>query len=298
MKLFENLVLEGGGVKGLAYIGALKALNDTNLIKDIKRVVGTSVGSMFAVFVACKVNNEIIDKYGLSIFNKITEQHDSFFREILNFYESRALHNNTIIYDSINLLLYEIYNIHNMTFSQLYEKTNVELTIVSSCISTESVTYFNHMNYPDLEVAKCVQMSTAIPFFYTPVTFNDTLWVDGGIVDNFPINFYDDCDGNYNDLTLGLYFKSDDDMITQINTSSYLGLIEAIENTQLESNIRQSIGNVNDRNIISINVGKISPIDFKLSYESKKKLIDNGYNAVQEFLKPKSLYDRITSYFY
>ena len=48
---FKNLVFEGGGVKGIAYVGALEVLDREGILKDIKRVAGTSAGAMVAVLI-------------------------------------------------------------------------------------------------------------------------------------------------------------------------------------------------------------------------------------------------------
>ena len=45
MLQFKNLVFEGGGVKGIAYAGALQVLETQNGMPDIKRVAGTSAGA-------------------------------------------------------------------------------------------------------------------------------------------------------------------------------------------------------------------------------------------------------------
>ena len=48
---FRNLVFEGGGVKGIAYVGALEVLDKEGILKDIKRVAGTSAGALVAVLI-------------------------------------------------------------------------------------------------------------------------------------------------------------------------------------------------------------------------------------------------------
>lgn len=52
----ENLVLEGGGVKGFAYIGALEVLNESGALQNLKRVAGSSAGGIVALLLAmgCK----------------------------------------------------------------------------------------------------------------------------------------------------------------------------------------------------------------------------------------------------
>jgi NTE family protein len=49
---FRNLVFEGGGVKGIAYIGAMQVLSQRSLLKDIVRVGGTSAGAINALIFA------------------------------------------------------------------------------------------------------------------------------------------------------------------------------------------------------------------------------------------------------
>ena len=49
---FRNLVFEGGGVKGIAYVGALQVLDDEGILEDISRVGGTSAGAINALLLA------------------------------------------------------------------------------------------------------------------------------------------------------------------------------------------------------------------------------------------------------
>lgn len=46
---FKNLVLEGGGVKGIAYVGALDVLIEKGIVSSIERVGGTSAGAINAI---------------------------------------------------------------------------------------------------------------------------------------------------------------------------------------------------------------------------------------------------------
>ena len=51
---FKNLVFEGGGVKGIAYVGALEVLDREGILNDIEKVSGTSAGAMIAVMVGLR----------------------------------------------------------------------------------------------------------------------------------------------------------------------------------------------------------------------------------------------------
>ncbi len=52
MPTYRNLVFEGGGVKGIAYGGALSELESRNILSHIKRVAGTSAGAITAILLA------------------------------------------------------------------------------------------------------------------------------------------------------------------------------------------------------------------------------------------------------
>ncbi|UCE64155.1 MAG: patatin-like phospholipase family protein, partial [Nitrospirota bacterium] len=54
---FRNLVFEGGGVKGIAYVGAMKVLEEEGILPDIKRVGGTSAGAINATLFALGFTN-------------------------------------------------------------------------------------------------------------------------------------------------------------------------------------------------------------------------------------------------
>ena len=55
---FRNLVFEGGGVKGLAYVGAMRVLEERGILQGIKRVGGTSVGAINAALFSLGYSNE------------------------------------------------------------------------------------------------------------------------------------------------------------------------------------------------------------------------------------------------
>src|SRR5687768_17580418 len=66
---YKNLVFEGGGIRGLAYPGALKVLEEKGIIKNVERVAGTSAGAITALMVSLGYNSREIDSiiYALKI---------------------------------------------------------------------------------------------------------------------------------------------------------------------------------------------------------------------------------------
>ena len=64
---FKNLVFEGGGVKGIAFVGAMKVLDKEEILQNINRVGGTSAGSINAVLFAAGFSNQET----LNVLNKV-----------------------------------------------------------------------------------------------------------------------------------------------------------------------------------------------------------------------------------
>lgn len=281
---FENIVFEGGGVKGIAFKGVIKALNKLDKLKYVKRAIGTSVGSMFAFLTAIKCTDEQLDDYFNRFYTEITDINDNILDEGKNLLDGMGLHDNENIYKVMDELLNEHYGIDKMTFAQLFNKTGVELTIVGTCLSTRKVEYFNHKNHPSMEVAKAVQISTSIPLFYTITKWNGMVWADGGIVENFPIGYYDNEDGSYNHETIGFFLQYDDGKDKVYKIDNIVDLLEGIENTELDNNIRQSIEKTRNRFIVDIDTGDISSINYDLSEEQMEFLEDNGYNSTIDYL--------------
>src|SRR5688572_3554591 len=70
---YENLVFEGGGVRGIAYCGALSVLEEKEIIKNLKRVAGTSAGAVQAALVSLNYSSAeitaIISEMNIKQFN-------------------------------------------------------------------------------------------------------------------------------------------------------------------------------------------------------------------------------------
>ena len=279
---FENLVFEGGGIKGVAYVGSLKVLNKLDKMKYVKKTIGTSVGSIFALLVSMKCTDDQIDKHFWNLLNEMTKFNDNVFTEAENIISKMGLHSNENMYTAVNSVIKDICGTDNTTFEQLYELTKTELTVVATCLSTRKIEYFNHLTYPNMEVAKSIQISTSVPLFYTVTKWNNMIWADGGIVENFPIEYYD-IDGAFNEHTLGFMFEYEAEKHKLYNVNNLLELFGGIENTFLDNNIRQSIGKSKDRFIIDIDSGDVSSLDFNISQEKIDYLMNQGTKSTMDF---------------
>ena len=71
---FKNLVFEGGGVKGIAYVGAMEVFEKKQILQNIVRVGGTSAGAINAVLFAAGFSNvETLAELSKLDFNKFKD---------------------------------------------------------------------------------------------------------------------------------------------------------------------------------------------------------------------------------
>lgn len=274
MKNYEALIFEGGGVKGIAYNGALLKLEELNMLKNIKYVAGTSAGSQAALLVACGYEATEIEKLlSDAPFSKFLDSSWGFLRDMYRLIFKYGYYKGAYLEKYIDNLIYKKLAIQNITFENLYKKTGIFLRVTGTCLNTHSLEWFDHIKTPDMKVAKAIHISSCIPFMFKPVLYNNKYYVDGGCLNNLPYNAFED------KCTLAFNLKESEDS-TEIK--SFKQYTASLINTILKgANTKDVNENVD---VIDINTGSISAINFNLTDDQKNLLKDLGYKAVTQYL--------------
>uniref|UniRef100_K1QRW2 Uncharacterized protein n=1 Tax=Magallana gigas TaxID=29159 RepID=K1QRW2_MAGGI len=190
---FENLVFEGGGVKGLGYLGALKLLDEIGLRKKIKRCAGTSIGSISALVAVLGFNDEELDEISRKNLGSFLDVGK--WRIIYNVFQYLGWQNFTSFYDYIGTLVEKKLGNKDATFRDLYEKTGRELCVVVTNLTVLHEEYFHPKTTPNIPIRLAIRMSVAIPGLIQPVkcTVNGQtgLYCDGAVIMNYPISCFD-----------------------------------------------------------------------------------------------------------
>ncbi len=156
-----GIVLSGGAVRGFAHVGVLKSLNEHGIFPDI--ISGASAGSIAgSLYADGKTPDEI-----LKIFEK---------KSIYKFLE----------FIVPNKGLVKMTGMQNALKQSLSAKTFEELKIpfyaaVTDLNNAKSV-YFNCGDLPTMVIA-----SSTIPILFTPVIIDGIYYVDGGVINNLPV---------------------------------------------------------------------------------------------------------------
>ena len=183
MNTVKHLVISGGSFKGIAFLGVIECLqrNQKLKIKQLETLAGSSVGAIIACFLVVGYNVA-------EIFKLIV---DTKFQDLVDVHVSKLLTHFGL--DSGHRLVTVIKNCFiakgfdpDITFEQLYAKTQQRLVITASCLG-KGVTYFDYLSHPDLSVVVALRMSFGIPFLFTAVKYQGDYYVDGGLLDNCPM---------------------------------------------------------------------------------------------------------------
>jgi len=179
------LVFSGGAEKGIAYIGIFKFLEEHNLLKDIESIYGTSIGAVMAVLVSIGYTSRELE-YVISKTN-IKELIPTDILNIEQLLSTFGFIEPYKFHKLVRLLIEKKTGIPNITFKQHFTKYKKKIIITGSCISEYKCYYFSIDTFPDLSIFEALTISTSIPIMFKPITFENKLFVDGAVYDNYPI---------------------------------------------------------------------------------------------------------------
>jgi len=208
---YKNLVFEGGGIRGLAYPGALKVLEEKGVIKNIERVAGTSAGAITALMLGLGYNSHEIDSIIYTL--KIQKFNDgkSIFGKLRRIKKEYGIFKGDKFEKWLGEIIKNKTGNTNTTFSQLHQlhiNNNVfkDVYCTGTNISLQKLSIFSWLNTPAMQLKTAVHISSCIPVYFKPVAL-DSMWnevsikseikydlyVDGGMMNNYPINMFDTC---------------------------------------------------------------------------------------------------------
>jgi NTE family protein len=211
---FENLVFKAGGVKGIAYGGAIQALEEAGILLNIKRVSGSSAGAPTATAVALNYTaEECTETLRFTDFSSFMDGGKNPARLLSHYglYKGEAL-----LAWLQKLLTDSKYGFEkDATFRDLNKAGCRDLYIFATDLGEHTEQEFSFRTTPDVPVAEACRASMSIPGFFKAWQFpggkpNDHIFVDGGVLALYPLSVFDqnpfwDSQEEANPGTLGLH---------------------------------------------------------------------------------------------
>ena len=193
---FKNLVFKGGGVKGIAYVGAMEVLEKEGILKDIERVAGTSAGAMVAVLVGLGYSAaELRDILWNLNFQNFLDDSWGYLRDTKRFITDYGWYKGDFFRNLMADYIKQKTGDGEATFRDLQNaKKYRDINLIGADLSTGCAKVFNAKNTPNVKVADAARISMSIPLFFAAVkgaNGDDDLYVDGGLLENYAIKVFD-----------------------------------------------------------------------------------------------------------
>lgn len=265
------LVLSGGGIKGIAHIGALQKIHELGYLNNFTKFVGTSIGGLImALLVIGYLPKEIWDFIQLFEFKKMVSLN------ILDYATKYGIDDGSKFEFVLCNMITEKNIDPYITLHDLYLLTNKHITFSGVSINDQTVHYISHETFPDIPLITAIRITTCIPIYFIPIKYTHnnktTLYIDGGCMDNYPIHLYD----NELDKVLGLYISKQKENVDTTNIELYMMLVFETFMNGMDLNAIRGYKN----NTINIIVDNINSIDFGVNLPDKIKLYNKGYNSI------------------
>jgi NTE family protein len=204
MTQWRNLVFEGGGVKGLAYAGALEVLDDRGVLKDIVRVGGSSAGGITAGMLAIGMSPaEIRKMLDETDFKRFMDDDVGALRDIHRLLKEYGWYRGEAFKQWFRQAMRFKGLPDDLTFAELHGRPGTrDLYMTGTNINYMYTRIFSHEHTPDMPIVDALRITMSFPFFFRIVDSQDDLggeltppqpciFIDGGLLNNYPINLFD-----------------------------------------------------------------------------------------------------------
>jgi predicted acylesterase/phospholipase RssA len=189
----KNIVIGGGGPTALISYGVIKYLHNTNYldIRNIENFYGVSSGAILSVILIMNLDFNIIDDYILKRpWDKIFINQNTESLDLINYLDNKGIDGKYFI----NKLFKPLFAIANIdiaiTLNEFYNLTNKALYVYGADINFDTQLHeveISYKTFPDMTLLDALTITTAVPLIFKPIIYNDMCLIDGGVLNNFPL---------------------------------------------------------------------------------------------------------------
>lgn len=311
--MVADLVLEGGGVKGNALVGAVAAFEEAGY--RFHRIAGTSAGALVASMVAAGIPAARMQEHMLALDytrfrdpTPLERLHLSGVGVALAELFDEGLYRGDALHEAV---VEELRAAGVASFGDLRlddpgidqsvpADARFRLVVVASDITRQRMVRIPWdvrdeygIDPHGMSVADAVRMSAAIPFYYVPaklrslLTGQESYMVDGGLVSGFPVSIFDRTDGRpprWPTFRVSLNTALPPTQRAP-ELSGAMDMVRAVVHTGLHGRVNAERGEpaVASRTV-SVGTAYVGTTDFSIDRATRRRLFDDGYAAAREFL--------------
>lgn len=282
----DTLILSGGGFRGLIYPGIFKYLHELQCGNNkkyqnkfeinIKNISAVSVGSLFGLLYILKYDwRELRDE----IFNKNFKHLKNI--DYKNFLTNYGIDSCKYVVEWIESLIIKKNISKTITFKELYDITGIHFRVFVTNLNKYTQEYFDYLNQPDMQVILGIKASMSIPLVITHEKINDNIYVDGAVIDNYPIEFHEELNGtleNVVGINLINYFEvgNEIDSVWSYMYNVIFCMIYQMNKIQIKEKYKKYTIPIQFNSSESM-------LNFKMTKKQKLDLIKLGYFSANEY---------------
>lgn len=296
-----DAVFEGGGVKGVAFVGAIAKLQEEGY--SIAQCAGTSAGAIISSLLAVGYTaNEVKEIMLDTDYNNFLDKNVSILgsgnilekaTHMYNLFTDKGFYSG----DYFEKWIHKLLEAKSKTkFKDVSVNGKSRLKIIAADITKSTMLILPDdlskygIDPMEFEISKAVRMSMSIPFFFKPVELTTdkgtNFIVDGGILSNYPIWIFDS-EGKPEYPTFGFNLDENEQSYTEQGKDNFLYYSYDVLNTCMFSHNSEE-NYIRDKDMVRtiyIPTLGVSTTDFNLSKEKSLALYKSGYDSTSKFLK-------------
>jgi NTE family protein len=320
MSQFRSLVFEGGGVKGIAYAGALEELEKRHIVEDVTRVAGTSAGAISAALLALGATSDYVaEAVGGTNFRSFMDSSFGMVRDANRLLADYGWFKGDAFSEWMRKQIYALAGNPNLTFGQLWDLVETKkkpafkkLYVTGSNLTGQIPIVFSK-DTADTPIWLGVRISMSIPLFFAAVRdVNNSVLVDGGVAWNYPLDIFDfkrflsdpkggvkptytqyDADHIYNKETLGLRVDTKDQIQAEkdgwksppARVDNFVDYVACLVGYMGDMANRLHLHQNDWHRTIFIDASGVGTTEFGLSDAKTQMLIENGRHGVIDYFK-------------
>lgn len=184
---YDTLILAGNSTNAVVTLGALQYLYDNGLMTDIKNYVGVSSGAILSTLL-------LIGYKPLELLTYLCVE--KIFKKMMQFNISNILllKKPLMTFEPIKKILEDLI-IEKIGFvptikgvEKLFHK---KIIFTSYNLTDDKEEYITSETYSDVSIINAIQMSSTFPLIFEPFKYENKLYLDGGLFNNFPLDYGD-----------------------------------------------------------------------------------------------------------
>ena len=284
-------VFSGGGIKGFALVGGLQVLEEKGFI--FQRAAGTSAGSIIAALVIAGYTSQQIEEFFLEMdVSDLLDRRRGLFQlpltKWLLLYWKLGLYKGDVLEAWIakKLALKGVVTFRDLPPNALRIITS-DITNGKLVVLPNDLTAYG-MDPQTFPVAKAVRMSCSVPYFFEPVKLRVgkqiNVFVDGGVLSNFPMWIFNNERGIKERPVIGLKLQGDE-IGKPHEVDNAVEMFTALFKTMIDAHDSRYISKKHVDNIVFIPMKGLSGLDFAVNEERREELIERGRVYTTNFLK-------------